>query len=145
MSACPDPLLRLWPLLLFSGSLGIPPVLALGCSARASRARAPLLWGTGSGTRGQYLQHAGSSRTRDQTCPVLAGRFLTSRPPGKPHCFLCVFYKPECTVIICGRVRAALVALMVKSLPAMQETRVRYLGQEDPPEKEMATHSSVPA
>ena len=34
---------------------------------------------------------------------------------------------------------------MVKSLPAMQETRVRYLGQEDPPEKEMATHSSVPA
>ena len=28
---------------------------------------------------------------------------------------------------------------MVKNLPAMQETRVRSLGQEDPLEKEMAT------
>ena len=32
---------------------------------------------------------------------------------------------------------------MVKSLPAMRETRVRSLGQEDPLEKEMATHSSI--
>ena len=32
---------------------------------------------------------------------------------------------------------------MVKNLPAMQETRVRSLGWEDPLEKEMATHSSV--
>ena len=31
----------------------------------------------------------------------------------------------------------------VKSLPAMQETRVRSLGQEDPLEKEMATYSSI--
>ena len=31
----------------------------------------------------------------------------------------------------------------VKNLPAMQETRVRFLGQEDPLEKEMATHSSI--
>ena len=31
----------------------------------------------------------------------------------------------------------------VKSLPAMQETRVLSLGQEDPLEKEMATHSSI--
>ena len=30
---------------------------------------------------------------------------------------------------------------MVKSLPAMQETQVRLLGQEDPLEKEMTTHS----
>ena len=30
-------------------------------------------------------------------------------------------------------------------LPAMQETWVRSLGQEDPMEKEMATHSRVPA
>ena len=35
------------------------------------------------------------------------------------------------------------VAQMVKNLPAMQETRVRILGQEDPLEKRMATHSSV--
>ena len=36
-----------------------------------------------------------------------------------------------------------LVAQMVKSLPAMQETWVQSLGQEDPPKKEMATHSSI--
>ena len=32
-----------------------------------------------------------------------------------------------------------------KRLPAMQETWVRSLGREDPLEKEMATHSSIPA
>ena len=32
---------------------------------------------------------------------------------------------------------------MVKNPPAMQEPWVRSLGQEDPLEKEMATHSSV--
>ena len=31
----------------------------------------------------------------------------------------------------------------VKNLPAMQETRVRSLSQEDPLEKVMATHSSI--
>ena len=35
--------------------------------------------------------------------------------------------------------------LLVKNLPAVQETWVRSLGQEDPLEKEMATHSSIPA
>ena len=34
---------------------------------------------------------------------------------------------------------------MVKNPPAMRETRVGCLGQEDPLEKGMATHSSVPA
>ena len=32
---------------------------------------------------------------------------------------------------------------MVKNLPAMQETRVQSLGQEDPLEKGMAIHSSI--
>ena len=32
---------------------------------------------------------------------------------------------------------------MVKCLPAMQKTWVQSLGQEDPLEKEMATHSST--
>ena len=32
---------------------------------------------------------------------------------------------------------------MVKNPPAMQETQVRSLGQEDPLEKEMAIHSSI--
>ena len=36
---------------------------------------------------------------------------------------------------------ASLVAQTVKNPPAMQETWVQSLGQEDPLEKEMATHS----
>ena len=36
-------------------------------------------------------------------------------------------------------------AQMIKNLPAMQETWVLALGQEDPLEKGMATHSSIPA
>ena len=39
--------------------------------------------------------------------------------------------------------RAPLVAHFIKNLPAMQETRVQFLGQENPLEKEMATHSSI--
>ena len=38
---------------------------------------------------------------------------------------------------------AFLVAQRLKSLPAMRETWVQSLGQEDPLEKEMATHSSI--
>ena len=34
-------------------------------------------------------------------------------------------------------------AQTVKHLPTMQETQIRSLGQEDPLEKEMATHSSI--
>ena len=37
----------------------------------------------------------------------------------------------------------SLVAQMVKNLPAVQEMKVRSLGQEDAPEKEMATHSRL--
>ena len=36
-----------------------------------------------------------------------------------------------------------MVAETVKNLPAMQETQVQSLGQEDPLEKGMATHSSI--
>ena len=38
---------------------------------------------------------------------------------------------------------ASLVAQIVKNLAAMQETQVQSLGQEDPLEKEMDTHSSI--
>ena len=34
-------------------------------------------------------------------------------------------------------------AHMVKNLSAMQETQVQSLGQEDPLEEEMATHSNI--
>ena len=37
----------------------------------------------------------------------------------------------------------SLIAQLVKNLLAMQETLVRFLGQEDPLEKEMSTHSSI--
>ena len=36
-----------------------------------------------------------------------------------------------------------MVAQLAKNPPAMQETQVQFLGQEDPLEKEMATHSSI--
>ena len=48
-------------------------------------------------------------------------------------------YMPQLKDVLCCN----LVAQRVKRLPAMQETWVRSLGQEDPLEKEMATHSST--
>ena len=42
-----------------------------------------------------------------------------------------------------GLYMASLVAHMVKNLPAIQETQVQSLGQEDPLEKKMGTHSSI--
>ena len=51
---------------------------------------------------------------------------------------------PECWFVRHhGCFWASLVAQMVKNLPAMQETQVPSLGQEDPLEKEMATHSGI--
>ena len=38
---------------------------------------------------------------------------------------------------------ASLIAQSVQNLPAVQETQVRFLGQEDPLEKEMAIHSNI--
>ena len=47
-------------------------------------------------------------------------------------------------LILVGRVKiGSQVAQWVKNLPVTQETQVRFLGQEDPLEKEMATLSSV--
>ena len=39
--------------------------------------------------------------------------------------------------------RSSLIAESVKNMPAMQETWVQFLGQEDPLEKEMSTHSHI--
>ena len=44
---------------------------------------------------------------------------------------------------ICHELIASLVAQRLKHLPAMRETWVWFLGQENPLEKEMATHSSI--
>ena len=44
---------------------------------------------------------------------------------------------------LAAKLWASFIALLVKNLPAVQETRVRFLNWEDPPEKEMAPHSST--
>ena len=46
-------------------------------------------------------------------------------------------------VAIYTKLRASLVAQTIKNPPAMQETPVQSLGQEDPLENEVATHSSI--
>ena len=50
---------------------------------------------------------------------------------------------PMFCVIFLFYIGAFLVAQMVKNLPAMRETWSQSVGQEDPLDKEMATHSSI--
>ena len=50
---------------------------------------------------------------------------------------------PKEYLVIVHIIMFKFVLIMVKRLPAMQETRVRSLGGEDPLEEEMATHSSI--
>ena len=64
-------------------------------------------------------------------CPDAPGPDTTS------SCQLCAM------VLIYCISWASLVAQTVKNPPAMQETWVQSLGQEDPPEEEMAAHSSA--
>ena len=63
-----------------------------------------------------------------QETPV---QFMSGSFPGEG-----ISYPPQYSWI-------SLVAHMVKNLPAMQETWVRCLGQEDHLEKEMAIHASI--
>ena len=52
--------------------------------------------------------------------------------------------RKDCSVIVIGRLQHhGLLQWLSSNLPAVQETRVRSLGQEDPLEEEMTTHSSV--
>ena len=61
--------------------------------------------------------------------------------------FLCVLYGIKIEVfmqvILISLLYGLPLWLTVKNLPAMQETWVLSLGQEDPLEKRMATHSSI--
>ena len=57
---------------------------------------------------------------------------MPSEPPGKP------LGKATSTYL-----HVTFVAQMVKNLPATQEAQVQSLGQEDPLEMGMATHSSI--
>ena len=77
-----------------------------------------------------------SSQSRDWTwVSCIAGSFFTL------WVTTCKFSPSKVTFKL--EKRASLVAHTVKSLPAMQETQVQSLSQEDPLEKEMATHSSI--
>ena len=44
---------------------------------------------------------------------------------------------------LCAISRASIIGQLVKNLPAMQDSLVRFLGLEDPLEKGRATHSSI--
>ena len=54
-----------------------------------------------------------------------------------------VFFFPLCLCFTLKLELTSLIAHLIKNLPAVWETWVRFLGWEDPLEKEMATHSSV--
>ena len=47
------------------------------------------------------------------------------------------------SIFACVATKESLVAQMVKHLPVIQETQIQSLGQEDPLEEVMATHSSI--
>ena len=58
---------------------------------------------------------------------------------------MCVFYFEilYLFISILNSDKASLIAQLENHLPAIQETQVRFLGREDPLEKEMVTHSSI--
>ena len=62
-----------------------------------------------------------------------------------PETRLLLNWTKYCGCCYCLVIRswASLVAQIVKNMPALQETRVQSLGQEDPLQEEMATHSST--
>ena len=64
---------------------------------------------------------------------------LCSKPP--PLCCYCKYIHAICSWP--NNSWASLVAQTVKNLPAIQETQVQSLGQEDPLEKGMANHSGT--
>ena len=90
--------------------------------------------------------------TSSPVSPTLAGRFFTTELPGKPYLLFTLTFtlggtqtlfkgfmsKQSITIIW-----ASLVAQRLKCLPPMWETWLWSLGREDPPEKEMVTHSSI--
>ena len=66
-------------------------------------------------------------------------------PPSCPSGFYATCHIPRSTVfnLLVVKIRASMVVQMVKSLPEKQETWVWSLGQKDPLEEGMATHSNT--
>ena len=83
---------------------------------------------------------------RSQSAIVFEKRDQTKMPPSLPTCSSIsrIYLDLDIRSLYCMyQGRSSLVAQTVKNLPAMQETRVRSLGWEDPLEKGVATHSSI--
>ena len=86
------------------------------------------------------------SQTPREGAPYWTGLYSMACKWQKPYSKPLEQKKKKKKVIHWNGTRTAqgfLVAQMVKNLPAMQETRVWSLGQEEPLEKEMATHPSI--
>ena len=71
-------------------------------------------------------------KTNEQLKNSLLNKYINSKIKFNRH-FISIYCMLDVT---------SLVAKTVKHLPAMRETRVRFLGWEDPLEKEVAIHSS---
>ena len=79
--------------------------------------------------------------------PAWQADSLPSEPPGKSPLVIHYFIKKLPPILAAWEKQTLTISQgfwgTVKNLPAMQETRVWSLGQEDPLEKEMAAHSST--
>ena len=84
---------------------------------------------------------APSIRTPRPNLPVILGVSWLPTFAFQPH--MMKRYLLWGVLVLESIFRASLVAQTVKSLPAVQETQVQSLGQEDPLEKEMVTHSCI--
>ena len=93
-------------------------------------------------------------KPRWRDCCLLAIQFLSSTPlhlPWLPRWMLiseaahglALIYLPHVLFLWILKSWDSLVTQSVKNLPAMQETRVWFLGEKDPLEKVMAAHSSI--
>ena len=112
------------------------------------------------GTSGTTLAHRGAGlRQKRLTLVLPQGSPMVQEKPGRPWTHpqqqtLCWLFSATAHSPVKGNLCIplpwqiaslipSLVAQMVKNLPAVQETWVQSLDQEDPPEKGMATHSSI--
>ena len=73
----------------------------------------------------------------------IAALFTIVRTWKQPRCLSSEEWIRKLWYIYTMEYWASLVAQMVKHLPAMRETRVLFLGWEDPLEKKVATHSNI--
>ena len=105
------------------------------------------LWhGFYSDSHNNTLRHGQSLRVpwwvRDESVKLNPGHSCCEAP-ALCRCSQCVFIHWIFLFPFRSPLRASLVAQRLKRLPGLRETWVWSLGEEDPLEKEMATHSSI--